>query len=225
MEPRGRSKTTAALVLASSIFVAASAGAAPIVLSGDLDDAGNTALVWSDLGAALFDNDNNIANNVAIYAFSVAAASTVSFESVGYAAFGIEPYFSIFSGDGAGATFLDSNGLSDPFNIDFSFSKALAAGDYMLAIGSWVNMSFAENNPDADPTLGDGFTGLGVPSSGTYYYEVHVTCEPESAPAADVCTAEPGGVTTGTTGTVPEPASFLLSALGLGAAVRMFRER
>jgi len=56
------------------------------------------------------------------------------------------------------ATFLDSN-YFDP-NIDFSLTRALPAGTYMLALGVWVNMSFAENNPDAVPSLGDGFTAL-----------------------------------------------------------------
>lgn len=60
------------------------ASAAPVVLSGSLDDAGNAALVWSDLGAALFDNAGNIANNVAIYSLSIGSASTVTFESFGW---------------------------------------------------------------------------------------------------------------------------------------------
>jgi hypothetical protein len=37
----------------------------------------------------------------------------------------------------------------------------LPAGNYLLALGTFANMAFAENNPDADPTLGDGFIGLG----------------------------------------------------------------
>ncbi|HET9269365.1 MAG TPA: DVUA0089 family protein [Vicinamibacterales bacterium] len=208
-------------------LLAGPASAAPIVLSGSLDDTGNTALFWSDLGAPRFVDGFDLANNIAVYSFSLAVDSTVTFESFGWGLGGVEPYFSVFDGSGNAATFLDSNGISDPFNIDFLFSRSMAAGDYMLAIGSWMNMSFAENNPDADPMLGDGFTMLGVPSAGTYYYDVHVTCEPDTPTTAVPCSAAGGDVTaTTTTGTAPEPGSLALMALGLGvAAAKTLRRR
>lgn len=211
------------LVMIATVMLgclARAASAAPLVLSGDLDDAGNTALYWSDLGPALFDNDGNIANNVAIYELSVAADSTVTFTSSGYLLGGIEPYFSVFSGTGNAATFVTSNEIEDLFNIDFSFSLALLAGDYMLTIGSWVNQPFAWNNPDGDPTLGDGFTGLGVPSAGTYFYEVSLDCV--AVTAADPCDVADGTITPVP---VAEPASLLLMAVGLGAAARLRRRR
>jgi hypothetical protein len=53
----------------------------------------------------------------------------------------------------------------------------------VVALGVWFNMSFSENNPDADPTLGDGFIGLGGPDLlGTDYYELRVTGEVGPAP-------------------------------------------
>jgi len=150
-------------------------------------------LVYSDLGPALFGNDNEIANNVALYPLSVPVAGNVTFDSNGYMAGGAEPYFTLFQGSGLAATFLDSNYFIP--DIDFILSRNLAAGDYMVALGVWMNMSFAENNPDANPTLGDGFIGLGEPGRlGNYYYELAVTT-PDQA--------------------VPEPSTLLLVGAGL----------
>ena len=61
-----------------------------------------------DLGAALFGDDFEIANNVALHTFSVAAPGSFNFDSNGYDAGGIDPYFTLF-GTGPTATFLASN--------------------------------------------------------------------------------------------------------------------
>jgi len=166
--------------------------------SGFLNDAGNPALVYSDLGAALFGDDSEIANNVALHTFSIAAPLTASFDSNGFDAGGVDPYFTLFAGSGGTATFLASN-YDQAFSTggDFLISLALAAGDYTIALGAFANMSMAENNPDADPTLGDGFTFLGGPGYlGNYYYELNV----------DTGTPPPP---------VPEPGSLPLALIGL----------
>jgi hypothetical protein len=173
------------------------AQAAVITFSGFFDDPGNSALVASDLTAALFGNDNDIANNVALYDLVVPVGGIVTFESFGYAAGGAEPFLSVFAGSGGGATFVASN--YSILAIDFLMSEPLAAGAYTLAIGVWLNQSFAENNPDADPTLSDGFTSLGVPFGlGNTYYEIQVT----------------------TPDAVPEPAMLWLTGIGLAALAR-----
>ena len=169
-----------------------------VTFSGYVNDAANAALVHSDLGPALFADDFEIANNVALHTFSVAAPGNYNFDSNGFAAGGIDPYFTLFSGTGATATFLASN-FDQAFSIggDFLINLALAAGDYTIAIGTFANMSLAENNPDSDPSLGDGFTFLGGPGFlGNYYYELSVD------------TGEPPPP-------VPEPGSLLLLLTGL----------
>jgi hypothetical protein len=192
-------------------------------LSGYLDDAANTALVASDgymdLKPARFGSDDEIARNVALYELNVTTGGTFSFASFGYAALGAEPYFTLFAGSGLLATLVDSSGLSDPLNVDFSFSRALGPGVYTLALGLWLNMSFAENNPDGDPSLGDAFTALGVPGLlGNYYYELEVASDDgefdDPVPAGDIRN-EP----------IPEPSMLLLLACGASGALVRFRRR
>jgi hypothetical protein len=195
------------------------AQAGTITLSGFLDDPANPALLASDgyldLQAARFGNDNEIVRNVAVYELTVPTAATFSFTSFGAAAFGAEPYFTVFSGGDTSATFVDSNGLSDPANIDFSFTHPLTAGTYLVAIGVWFNQSFAENNPDADPSIGDGFTALGDPNLlGNYYYEVEISADVDfrTTPRGDLRN-QPGTP-------VPEPSTIALLAAGAMLARR-----
>jgi hypothetical protein len=86
----------------------------------------------------------------------------------------------------------------------------LAAGDYIAAMGTFANMSFAENNPDADPTLGDGFTALGGPSflgfGDPYYYELEIEFDTNGTP-------------------VPEPSSLALLALAGATAIASRRRK
>lgn len=151
------------------------AQAGTITISGSFNDAGNAALVWSDLGSPLFGDDGEIANNVALYDLVIPYGGTVEFESTGYANGGAEPYFSLFSGSLASkstASFILSNYLES--DIDFDISTVLGAGSYVVALGVWENMSFAENTGTG--TLGDGFIFLGGPGLlGNYYYELEVT--------------------------------------------------
>jgi hypothetical protein len=192
--------------LASLAFAgcAASASAATTTLARQFDDAGNSALVGSDLGAALFDSDFDIANNVALYSFVVSATGVVTIASAGFGAGGADPYFTLFSGSGATATFLDSN-FAQAYSTggDFDYSATLAAGTYEIALGTFANTSFAENL--ATGTLGDGFTGLGEPDSlGDGGYSLTLATPDVTTP-------------------LPEPAPWMLSGLGLAGLALVTR--
>lgn len=170
--------------------------------SGRFNDPSNPALVASDLGAAAFGAASDVANNVALYSFAVAALSTVSFTSTGFALGGADPYFSLFRGAGGTATFLLST-YDQAFSTggDFVISTTLAAGAYQFAIGTFANLSFAENFGSG--TLSDGFTGLGGAGflgDGRYALNVSVMTP------------------------VPEPATWALLAVGL-AATSFWRRR
>lgn len=167
-----------AIGLAGLVFGFASGATVAATYSGSLSDPSNTALVGSDLGAALFDNDADVANNVALYSFFVPVAGTVSITSTGFAAGGVDPYFTLFSGAGAGATFVASN-FDQAFSTggDFVFSALLGAGTYQIALGAFANQSFAENQGG---TLGDGFIGLGEAYSlGNATYALNLSAVPE----------------------------------------------
>jgi hypothetical protein len=185
---------------------ASSASAATIGLSGFLNDAGNPFLVGplQSPDPPLFGDDFEIANNTALHPITITVAGTVTFTSLGFAAGGVDPYFTLFSGTGPGAVFVDSN-FVQAFSTggDFSLSFDLAAGDYTVAMGAFANMSFAENLGAG--TLGDGFTALGGPSFlGTYYYELEILT-PDSQ--------------------VAEPSSLTLIALAGAAAIGSRRRK
>lgn len=152
------------------------ANATPITISGYFNDAANTALIGSDLGAPSFIDDYSIANNVALYSFNVPVSGIVSLDSNGFAQGGADPYFTLFAGNSNAATVAGSN-YDQAFlstGGDFHLAYALAAGDYQVAMGVFANMSLAENYGSG--TLGDGFIGLGVPDSlHNYYYELNIT--------------------------------------------------
>src|SRR5688572_26738302 len=116
-------KASSVVVIVVGISIGAAANAGTITLSGFLNDNLNAALVGSNLLPPLFGNEDEIANNVALYSLSVPVAGNVSFDSNGHAAGGAEPYFTLFQGAGNSATFLDSN--LNIFDIDFFLSRPL----------------------------------------------------------------------------------------------------
>lgn len=195
-------KSLAALFL----LLAAAAGAShanTVVYSGRLDDPANTALVASDLAAPSFVDDQAVANNVALYMLEVQVTGLVSFFSTGFAAGGVDPYFTLFMGADETATVVGSN-FTQAFSTggDFSFSAVLAAGTYRIALGAFANMSFAENFGSG--VLGDGFIGLGVPNAlGDSHYQLEVNA------------AVP----------VPEPATAWLVVAGMAAQLLLLRRR
>ncbi len=155
---------TNALAATALATLALAGHAATTTLSGNLGDAGNAALVGSDLGAPGFGDDNTIADNVALYSFYVVQDGAVSVTSTGFVAGGVDPYFSLFAGSGVSATFVDSNYAQATSTAgDFTWSGMLAKGSYEIALGSFENLSIAENYGFG--TLGDGFTFLGDPNS------------------------------------------------------------
>ena len=194
---------TSALLATTLVATAGSALAGTTTYSGNLGDATNTALVWSDLTAPLFDNANDIANNVALYTIVVPVAETVTFQSTAFAGGGIDPYFTLFAGTGNSATFVDSNYTqATTTGGDFTLNESLAAGSYVMAIGVNQNLSYTENQPNTYFTLGDGFVQLGDPSKfGSGAYSVDVTMA------------------------VPEPAEWSLLLGGAGFAVVLVRRR
>jgi len=192
-------QSLAVLALAAA---AATASAATSTLSGNLGDPGNGALVGSDLGLPDFTDANAIADNVALYTFTVYATGTVTITSTGFAGGGVDPYFTLFTGSGPTATFLDSNNAqATTTGGDFTWTGSLGAGTYEIALGSFENLSFAENLGSG--TLGDGFIFLGDPNSlGSGAYALAVTAS------------------------VPEPTTAWLLGVGMAAlAVRGLRAR
>jgi hypothetical protein len=92
---------------------------------------------------------------------------------------------------------------------DSTIDTVLAAGDYTLAVTTFGNMSWAEN--DGYDTLGAGFIGLGN------YWDVVNGVATSSAYAVDISTSE-YNPTREPTGGAPEPGSFAL----LGSAGVLF---
>jgi hypothetical protein len=147
-----------------ALALATSMAGASTVYSGNLGDSGNGALVGSDLGAPDFTDANSIADNVALYTFTVSHAGAASIVSTGFAGGGVDPYFTLFTGSGGSATFLDSNyAQATSTGGDFTWTGTLAVGTYEIALGAFENLSFAENLGSG--TLADGFIFLGDPNS------------------------------------------------------------
>jgi len=176
-------KSNLALMALTPLLLAAATAHSAQTFSGRLDDPGNGALVGSDLLAPVFTTDYDVANNVALYGFSVMLAGPVTIVSTGFGSGGVDPYFTLFAGADSTATVLDSN-YTQAFSVggDFSWSGVLGVGSYQIALGAFANMTFAENYGLG--TLADGFTGFGAPGSlGDSHYTLLVTT-PVPEPAA-----------------------------------------
>lgn len=168
-------RTPLAAALVGTMLAASVQASTTVTYSGWLGDAGNPALVASDLSAPLFGNGAEVANNVALLHLSVADTGLVRFDSHGFAAGGADPYFTLFAGADGAATVLGSN-YAQAFATggDFSLAWTLPAGEYTLALGAFANLSMAENQGSG--TLADGFIALGVEQVlGSGWYELQVT--------------------------------------------------
>ena len=151
-------RAAAAVVLAASMAVPwAFAGPVVQTYSGNLDDSGNAALVWADLGAPQFLPAGDPGDNVALYTLTLPTASVVTFKSTSAGAGGILAYLSLFDGSGV---LVDSSYADTVTNgVDFDFSDSLAAGIYRLALSANQNFSYAENYGSGP--LADGFLAAG----------------------------------------------------------------
>jgi hypothetical protein len=168
--------------------------------------------------------DPNNPDDVFLYSFTLASASSFNIQSYGYGgssnapggtnaagtvipAGGFDTYFSVFFGLGPGATFLASNddglcppGAANPACLDSTLHfNSLAAGSYTFALTLTNNFSFAENFGSG--TLGDGFIGLAD------YYDFVSNTTRTSNYAVDITSS--GRINAAP---VPEPASAVLVA-------------
>ena len=174
-------------------------------------------------------------NDVLMITFSLSGTAGVDMQSYGFggsadapggtnaagqviAPGGFDTYFSLFQGAGAGATFLASNddgdcppGDADVACRDSTLNLTLSAGSYVLAVGTFENLSFAENLGSG--TLGDGFIGLGS------YFNLDTLSDTSSAYAVDI---EASGLTlvdvhrlSDVTAPAPEPGTAGLLAAAL----------
>jgi hypothetical protein len=183
-------------------------------------------------------------NDVLLISFSLSSAQTVNLQSYGFggsaqapggtndagaviSSGGFDSYFSLFSGAGPGATFLQSNDDGDcpPGDGTFGCSDStinglLAAGTYTLAVSAFENFSFAENLGGG--TLGDGFIGLGNYGFNTSDYAVDITVGPDSA-ALTLLNVQR---LSDTPSSVPEPSCLvLLSTAIVALKIRYGRQR
>jgi hypothetical protein len=160
------------------------------------------------------------ANDVALFNFSVGAASTVTLRTWSYAGGvnaagdviargGFDPILALFDSTGA---FIDQND-DGGFNVaadsvsgnhfDTFFSSVLAPGNYTVSVMAFSN--FANG-----PNLSDGFWGTGSFGSRDTHWAFDVL-NVNSAVVQD--------------GAVPEPATWLLMILGFGAIGGAMRNR
>jgi hypothetical protein len=192
------------------------AHAAPVTYSGFLDDPTSLSPASGVLDDYLLTGTPDLTTfpdqNVALFEFTVASASTYTVTSKGYNDVygntpnvdGFDAYVAIFQGSGPAAAF-----TAEFFNAvqpgDFqATTPVLAAGTYTLAITVWFNAACGAGwcAPVAG-TLGDAFSGLSNPDlSRQLYFEVDLDA----------------------TAVVPEPATTTLLVLG-GALLRLRHRR
>ena len=178
------------------------------------------------------------AQDVFLYPFTLSAPTSISVQSWGYGGTlnapggtnangvvitpgGFDPYVSLFAGTGAGATFIASNddGACPPGTavlgncFDSTLTINLGAGNYTLAVSSFLNMSFAENLGTG--TLGDGFIGLGSFGDRSNAYAVDISGTSVVVPARAL-TAQPNALTFGaqTLNTSSGPSTVTITSTG-----------
>jgi len=182
---------------------------------------GVSAPAWAAATSLVGALDPNNAQDVRLHVFTLSAPGSVSVQSWGYGgssgapggtnaagavigAGGFDPYVSLFSGSGSGATFLASNDdgscppgtVADALCGDSTLATGvLPAGTYTLAISAFLNMSLAENLGSG--MLGDGFVGLGSYGTRSYLYAVDIAGATIVTPTFAL-SHTPNGITFGT---------------------------
>lgn len=79
----GPALRAAAIAVVAGACATAASHAASRTCQGALDDPSNAALRGSDLGAAQFGSDGDIANDLAVYTFVLSATEQVDFDNPG----------------------------------------------------------------------------------------------------------------------------------------------
>jgi hypothetical protein len=140
--------------------------------------------------------------NVILADFTLNAIGSITIESFGFAANGVDPYVALFAGSTAslGATAFE---LEQSPGGDFSFATpVLTSGDYVLAISAWNNYACPFGLVGC--TLADGFSGLAnLPSGHDTFFDIRVL----------------GDVTPGDSTPIPEPSHFLFVVIGVTVAL------
>jgi hypothetical protein len=140
--------------------------------------------------------------NVVLADFVLNADGSFTIESLGFAANGIDPYVTLYSGSTV------SPG-SAPFVLehspggDFSFNTPLlTSGTYVLAISAWNNYGCRFGLSGC--TLADGFSGLAnLPFGHDTFFDIRVS----------------GDVTPGVATPIPEPSHLMFVVLGVAATL------
>jgi hypothetical protein len=160
----------AAQILIAVLSLCGISTANTIHLFGNLNDTADPRIIGPGVngaGAAFDSLDPGASiDNVVLYFLTVPTAGAVTFTAPGADPSLIDPYLSVFDGSGFLATF-DFSVVTLAFGDAINVSQTLAAGNYMVALSSFDNMSDAENFGSG--TLGDGFVTLGNYSGGIGY--------------------------------------------------------
>lgn len=164
-------------------------------------------------------------NDVFTYPFTLSSDTGLVVQSWGYGGGmnaagttipggGFDGYLSLFVGTGLTATFLASNddggcppGTPAPSCRDPRLALSVPAGDYVLAVSTFGNMSFAENYGAG--TLGDGFVGLGS------YFDWENLSDRTPEFAVDI------SITSSDTLLIPEPSPLVLVVTSLAGLAGM----
>ena len=174
-------------------------------------NAGNTDSDYAQWAAAVY--SFNVSTTTTMQAITYSYGGGTSLTGAVVPSGGLEPYLSLFgsSGNFLASTFFGTtcppgahSVAANCFDVALD-GGVLTPGNYSIAISAWENMSCAENGCSlSNPTLADGFTGLGnlgFDENLNYAFDVILPQE------------------------TPEPASALLAAFALLSLTRPVKRK